>query len=111
MKKIKNAFRKKALKFHPDKNAHLKPGTEEYVQVDIEYKRVSAAYELLSDPNKRDTYDFSGEGREVIDIDNNDVGGEDSDDDDDDDDPAAAAAAHAATVEDFMEAAMEANQS
>lgn len=109
MRKINSAFRKKALKFHPDKNTHLKPGTEEYAQVDIEFKRISAAYELLNDPVKRDTYDFTGEGREVIDIVNDDASGEDSSDDVDD--PVATAAVHAATIEDFMEAAMEANQS
>ena len=47
---IKKAFRKKALKEHPDKG-----GDPE------KFKELSVAYEALSDPEKRKMYDKYGE--------------------------------------------------
>ena len=51
---LKTAYRKGALKHHPDKNAHNPDAAEKF-------KEISTAYETLADPQKRQLYDQYGE--------------------------------------------------
>jgi molecular chaperone DnaJ len=50
---LKKAYRKKALKYHPDRN----PGDAE---AEEKFKEAAEAYEVLSDEQKRSTYDRFG---------------------------------------------------
>ena len=50
---IKKAYRKKAIQFHPDKN----PGDK---QAEENFKEAAEAYDVLSDPQKRQRYDQFG---------------------------------------------------
>ena len=51
---IKSAFRKLAMKYHPDKN----PGNKESEE---KFRKINSAYEALSNPEKRSLYDRFGE--------------------------------------------------
>lgn len=55
---IKGSYRKLALKYHPDRNAHL-PAVERQ-KLEEKFKEVSVAHEVLSDPEKRSEYDRHG---------------------------------------------------
>lgn len=60
-KEIKSAFRKLAIKYHPDKN----PGDKD---AEDRFKEINEAYQVLSDPQKKAQYDqfgtmdFNGQG-------------------------------------------------
>ncbi len=56
---IKAAYRKLALKYHPDRN----PGNKE---AEEKFKEAAEAYEVLSDAQKRQQYDqFGHEGPQM----------------------------------------------
>src|SRR6056297_1346458 len=50
---IKKAYRKKALKFHPDRN-------KEDPNAEAKFKEAAEAYDVLKDPDKRARYDQFG---------------------------------------------------
>lgn len=52
---LKRAYRKLALKWHPDKNRDKKEAAE------AKFKEIGEAFEVLSDPQKRALYDQFGE--------------------------------------------------
>lgn len=50
---VKRAYRRQAMKWHPDRN----PGNAE---AEVEFKACAEAYEVLSDPERRQLYDRHG---------------------------------------------------
>jgi len=52
---IKKAYKKSALKWHPDRNPNNRKQSEE------KFKELAEAYEVLSDKNKKEIYDRYGE--------------------------------------------------
>lgn len=50
---IKKAYKKLAMKWHPDKNSGNEQATEKF-------QRISHAYSILSDPKKKTYYDKYG---------------------------------------------------
>ncbi len=52
---IKKAYRKLAMRYHPDK-----VGAEEKVAAEAKFKEITEAYEVLRDPEKRGVYDRYG---------------------------------------------------
>lgn len=52
---IKKSYRKLALQFHPDKNPDDK-------EAEAKFKEIAEAYDVLSDPAKKQKYDLGGSG-------------------------------------------------
>lgn len=52
---LKRSYRRLAMKWHPDKNQVNKKEAE------AKFKQISEAYDVLSDPQKRQIYDMYGE--------------------------------------------------
>lgn len=57
VQEIKTAYRKLALKHHPDK--YVDQDSKEVNE--IKFKEITAAYEILSDPEKKSHYDLYGD--------------------------------------------------
>ena len=53
-REIKKAYKRLAMKYHPDKNQDNKAEAEE------KFKEVKEAYEILTDPQKKAAYDQYG---------------------------------------------------
>ncbi|XP_012839944.1 PREDICTED: dnaJ homolog subfamily B member 6-like [Erythranthe guttata] len=51
---LKKAYRRLAMIWHPDKNANKQ-------EAQAKFKQISEAYDVLSDPQKRQIYDLYGE--------------------------------------------------
>ena len=51
---IRNAYKRLALKYHPDKNVENKQESEQ------KFKEISEAYQILIDTNKKNIYDSTG---------------------------------------------------
>jgi transcription initiation factor TFIID TATA-box-binding protein len=75
-KEIRKAFHAKAKELHPDKNPKLRAGGKRYEATMRRYRRVDAAYRVLSDIKTRERYDLTGEWDDVVVEDATDVEGE-----------------------------------
>jgi molecular chaperone DnaJ len=58
---IKKAYRKLALKYHPDKSSHTSTNSAQAKEDETHFKEINQAYSVLSDINKRKQYDQFGE--------------------------------------------------
>ena len=53
---LKKAYRRLAMIWHPDRNPSSNKG-----EAEAKFKQISEAYDVLSDPKKRQIYDLYGE--------------------------------------------------
>ncbi|KAJ2847636.1 hypothetical protein IWW36_003753 [Coemansia brasiliensis] len=65
---LRKAYRKCALRTHPDKWAHLDPESEEAKAKTLEFQQLGFAYSILKDPKKRANYDRTGSVDDILDI-------------------------------------------
>jgi len=56
LQEIKSAYKKQALKFHPDRNANT-TNPQEAQLAEEQFKLINEAYQVLSDPFKKSSYD------------------------------------------------------
>lgn len=57
---LKKAYRKLALKYHPDKSRHTSTSSAQAKEDEAKFKEVNEAYNTLKDEDKRKTYDQFG---------------------------------------------------
>lgn len=62
VQELKNAYRKLAMQYHPDRN----PGKEKWAHE--KFKEINEAYGVLGDPQKREHYDHFGTAGDVSDV-------------------------------------------
>ncbi|KAJ1868867.1 hypothetical protein LPJ55_005729 [Coemansia sp. RSA 990] len=65
---LRKAYRKCALRTHPDKWAHLDPESEEAKAKTLEFQQLGFAYSILKDPKKRANYDRTGSVDDILDV-------------------------------------------
>ncbi|KAJ2779845.1 hypothetical protein H4R18_003772 [Coemansia javaensis] len=65
---LRRAYRRSALRAHPDKWAHLDPGSDEARAKTHEFQQLGFAYAVLKDPRKRARYDQTGSVDELLDV-------------------------------------------
>ncbi len=58
LEEIKRAYSKAVMKYHPDRM--LKKSAEEKAEAQVKFQGIEDAYKVLSDTNKRNTYDSYG---------------------------------------------------
>ncbi|KAI0664872.1 DnaJ-domain-containing protein [Cubamyces menziesii] len=63
---IKKAYRKLALKFHPDK--HSAAGEDAKAEASLKFQQIGFAYSVLSDDKRRKRYDLTGQTDEGADF-------------------------------------------
>ena len=56
---LKKAYKKQAMKWHPDRHANSSPAKKK--EAEAKFKELAEVYDVLSDPNKREIYDRYGE--------------------------------------------------
>ncbi|KAJ2355013.1 hypothetical protein IWW50_004506 [Coemansia erecta] len=65
---LRKAYRKRALRTHPDKWAHLDPESDEAKAKTLEFQQLGFAYSILKDTKKRANYDRTGSIADILDV-------------------------------------------
>ncbi|KAJ1664972.1 hypothetical protein IW140_002771 [Coemansia sp. RSA 1813] len=63
---LRKAYRRRALRTHPDKWAHLDPSSPEAQAKTQEFQQVGFAYTILKDPKRRKMYDTTGSINDLV---------------------------------------------